>query len=156
VHHQECWAEVGGCGAYGCGNAPAPVAAQGTAAVTSAWGDSKQCPVCAETIKAIAVKCRFCGCELGTVDPISGEDYVNRVEAKARERGLKSWVVAGFVLSLIGLLAPLMLLIFWLLMLRARDRVSKAGPLFSALAYAALGISAVYSLMMLVVFLSGL
>src|SRR3954471_2321268 len=23
IHHQECWAEIGGCGTYGCSNAPA-------------------------------------------------------------------------------------------------------------------------------------
>lgn len=35
--------------------------------------DERLCPVCAETIKAAAIKCRFCGTELTPVEPASVE-----------------------------------------------------------------------------------
>ncbi len=30
--------------------------------------DERECPICAETIKAAALKCRFCGAELRPAD----------------------------------------------------------------------------------------
>ena len=53
VHHLECWAEIGGCGTYGCKQAPALEKAPATSPPLSAWGDTKKCPVCGETIKSI-------------------------------------------------------------------------------------------------------
>lgn len=36
--------------------------------LTATNGMERSCPLCAETIKAAAVKCRFCGADLWTVD----------------------------------------------------------------------------------------
>jgi hypothetical protein len=53
VHHQECWSEVGGCGTYGCKQAPKIDKSEATsAAPLTAWGDTKKCPACGtETVK---------------------------------------------------------------------------------------------------------
>src|SRR5689334_6857146 len=72
VHHEECWKEIGGCGTFGCSQAPAvEKSAQAAAAALTAWGDTKKCPACGETIKAIALKCRYCGSTFDTVDPLT-------------------------------------------------------------------------------------
>src|SRR5687768_5426774 len=44
VHHQECWTEIGGCGTYGCAQAPALDKSEDSAQTPlSAWGDTKKC-----------------------------------------------------------------------------------------------------------------
>ena len=40
---------------------PTPVLPNTTAAASLIGGDTRACPVCAETVKAAAIKCRFCG-----------------------------------------------------------------------------------------------
>lgn len=49
------------------GNPPAP-------ATTELDGGTRTCPTCAETVKAAAVKCRFCGAELTPVPPAPAVD----------------------------------------------------------------------------------
>src|SRR5262245_28514807 len=52
VHHAECWREVGGCSTYGCEEAPAAEKeAPSPHGPMAAWGDTKRCPACGETIK---------------------------------------------------------------------------------------------------------
>lgn len=37
-------------------------------------GTGRKCPTCAETVRAEAVKCRFCGSELPAVEPPAKEE----------------------------------------------------------------------------------
>src|SRR5258708_24256127 len=47
VHHREYWAAVGGCGSYGCEQAPPPLKEKVVApAPLSAWGRHKRSPGC--------------------------------------------------------------------------------------------------------------
>ncbi len=151
VHHRECWAEVGGCGTYGCEQAPPPVKEKSAApSPLAAWGDDKNCPACGEKIKAIALKCRYCGTAFDTVDPLTAGDLRRQAHRAVRARSLQKGVVALFVLSLVGCVAPFVFIASAIVVIPRRERLKKAGPFYLVLGYSALGLSAVYSILMLV------
>src|SRR5437763_261566 len=77
--HAECWDENRGCSAYGCQGAPKTVKGDVEAQpLTNAWGGEKPCPNCGKSIKASALKCRFCGAAFESRDVIGGKEYAAR------------------------------------------------------------------------------
>jgi hypothetical protein len=148
VHHRDCWLEIGGCSTYGCSNAPALAKAdvQGQPA-RAAWGDTKQCPACGETIKSIALRCRYCQTDFETVDPLSMGDLDKLAEKKESRKGFQTTVIALFVVSLFGCLAPLVLLVGLIWFIPRRKLAAQAGPFYVVLGYAAILVSLTYTLL---------
>lgn len=61
--------------------------------------DSRTCPVCAETIKSAAIKCKHCGSEVESINNGNGGDVLPIVEAMDREK-IKLWVARGSLLTI--------------------------------------------------------
>jgi hypothetical protein len=156
VHHQECWQEVGGCGTFGCKQAPAiDKSEQSVQAPLTAWGDTKECPVCGETIKSIALRCRYCGMEFSSVDPLSAADLRNQFAKRKETDNFKKIVVGAFAAAIPGIFAPFTLLFGLIYFLPRRDQLTKAGPLFKILGWTSIVLSGLYCVLVILVYAFG-
>lgn len=109
--HSECWKENKGCSAYGCASAPKTVKHAEAQPVTNAWGGEKPCPACGRTIKAEALKCRFCGSSFDTRDVIAKDEYARREYEGQEYAAARNKIVGLFLLSAMGCLSPLALIL---------------------------------------------
>jgi hypothetical protein len=111
--HGECWKENRGCSAYGCEGASkveqkAPAVVE---PVSDAWAGEKPCPSCGRTIKAQALKCRFCGAAFDTRNVITRDEFKRREYEGTEYTSARNKIIALFLLSAAGCLSPLALLL---------------------------------------------
>jgi hypothetical protein len=144
VHHRDCWTEVGGCATYGCDNAPKSDKIAPAEAPRSAWGDTKKCPACGEKIKSIALRCRYCGTDFETVDPLTLKDLRGQVVKEERLQATRIAVIVLFVLSILGCPAPVLSIVAPCYVFLKRRTIARAGPTYLVMGYSAIGISFLY------------
>jgi len=150
IHHRECWSEIGGCGTYGCEQAPAVEKTEDSHQTPlSAWGDTKRCPACGEEIKAIALKCRYCEEEFDSVDPMTTKDLRKQAKRKTDVEKTQQSIVTLFVVSLIGCAAPLVFVIGLIFVLPRQKIIAKTSPLYRIMAWVAIVLSGIYSVLIL-------
>ena len=119
----------------------------------SAWGDTKICPVCRETIKAIAVRCRYCHTDFDTVNPLTLADIHRKTRTGEKLTKLQNAIIGLFVFNLIGCFAPIGLILNLAILLPQRRNIARLQPLFQILAYSALALSVLYSFLMFMCYL---
>lgn len=159
VHHAECWAEVGGCGMYGCRQAfPAQKVEDPEAMINSqnaVWAtEQATCPVCRKTISQSARACTFCKTSVHYRNGRLVASFRGSPQDNA-DQNLRSMTIAIFVLSFFGFLAPVLIAAAAILLWRKRRKLARMGPIYPILPLLSIGISSLFCLIMFVFWLSG-
>lgn len=141
---------MGGCGTYSCAEAPAFEKAEPGEAPAAGWGDVKKCPFCGETIRASAVRCRYCKADFQTADPVTLHDVLGRSGRKKEASKAQGPIIVYFGASLLGVFCLITLLIGLFYFLPQRKRLAKTvGPIYQVLIYSGLGVSILYCVLFL-------
>jgi hypothetical protein len=145
MYHQGCWQEVGGCATFGCAQAPVAQKPATPANVGGGWGDFKNCPACGARIGASLLVCA-CRATFPWAAPMTPEQYAEWTEEMRSAKGLKTTITVLFLLSLTGVLAPVLGLASFVLARRGRKLLAGADGAFTALAWGNLVVGATYAL----------
>jgi len=150
--HEECWNENGGCATYGCEYVPQTV--KDAEEQETYWGaETKKCPMCSETIAALANQCPYCKEEFDGIEPASREDVRNRLlgRRKTSRSSGSGTAVLVFILGLLGCTAPFNLLFGGIWYKRNRGKLKEASPAHNLLAIIGLAISVVYTIFIILI-----
>lgn len=151
--HGECWDENRGCSAYGCQGAPKTAKAEvETQPVSNAWGDEKPCPACGKTIKASAIKCRYCGAAFDSRDVIDQKQYASREYEGTEYNSVRNKTIFLFLLSAAACLAPIGLILNLVLIYSGGImgmQFKRMPPALKAVVYCATGVSAILIVIMM-------
>jgi len=149
-YHKTCWDEIGGCGSYGCKQAAVAQKPPVPVLVGAGWGDTKPCPSCTRQISSSLLVCS-CGAKFPWADPMTPAEYMTSL---ARDQGIKSartaliWL---FLLSLIGITAPVAGPIAGFYAFRKRNELAGTGGTYLAMGYGSAAIGAFYTILIVII-----
>lgn len=144
-YHASCWDGIGGCATYGCtkvapAEKPEPVAAQG-----AGWGDTKTCPSCGGEMSSSFLACA-CGAQFPYADPMTRDEYFGWIAKQAAIKSSRRMLVALFIVSLTGVLAPIVGPIAGWSAYSNKDKLEGAGGTYLAMGYGTAALGATYTL----------
>jgi hypothetical protein len=142
-YHRTCWDELGGCGTYGCEHAPVAHKPPPPVRVGGGWGDTKDCPSCTRAIGSSLLVCG-CGAKFPWADPMTPAEYVTWSNEQRDIQGAKRWLIALFLMTLVGLPSPVTGTAAGILAYRKRNELGGAEGTFLAMGYGAAVIGATY------------
>lgn len=132
--HEDCWAEVGGCGVFGCSQVPATQKREDLEIPPGYWGqEHKPCPHCSRMILAAALRCRGCGAIFESAAPQSADAFVQGKVLDAKRSSLMSQARWIFCLSILPLTAPLGTLVAVAWYRSNRDALRRLPALYAGL-----------------------
>lgn len=149
-YHSTCWDEIGGCGTYGCKRAAVAQKPPIPVLVGGGWGDTKTCPSCSLQISASLLVCS-CRARFPWADPMTPAEYL---EGVAKEQGIASsrkHLIWMFILSLVGVTAPVIGPIAGIYAYRKRTLMAGTGGTYLAMGYGSAAIGAIYTILIVLV-----
>jgi hypothetical protein len=149
-YHKSCWDEIGGCGSYGCKQAAVAQKPPLPVLVGAGWGDTKQCPQCTSEINASLLVCR-CGARFPWADPMAPAEYVGWLDQQNAIAFARKLLIVLFILSLIGVTAPIAGPIAGVYAWAKRTRLAGTGGTYLAVGYGSAAIGAIYSILIVLV-----
>jgi hypothetical protein len=143
-YHKSCWDEIGGCGSYGCKHAAVAEKPPLPVLVGAGWGDTKPCPHCGRDISSSLLVCS-CGAKFPWADPMTIVDYAAWQDQQKAISSARSLLIALFLLSLIGVTAPVAGPIAGLYAWFKRTKLAGTGGTYLAMGYGSAAIGAIYT-----------
>ena len=141
-YHPECWDENGGCGVYGCSEAPTVEPRKPVEIPVSFWGqERKPCPSCGRNIQAAALRCRHCGALFASTQPEDSERFRRRAVLEHGAMSLQRWVVGLFILCLVPITSPLGGVFGAIHYVSRRGEIRAMPPVYGVLARIGLGVA---------------
>lgn len=143
-YHSTCWNEIGGCGSYGCTHAAVAQKPPLPVLVGAGWGDTKECPSCTTQISSSVLFCR-CGARFPWADPMTRAEYDEHVENQRAMKTARIALSSLFVVSLLGIPAPVVGPIAGVYAHVKRARLLGTGGTYLAMGYASAAIGVFYA-----------
>jgi len=147
-YHAACWSELGGCGTYGCQAAAVAEKPPVPVLVGTGWGDTKTCPACHAEIAASLLVC-VCRAQFPYADPMLPDEYAAWRASEEAIAASKKILVVLFLLSIVGVTAPLAGPAAGFYAYRNRKRLAGAHGTFLALGVGGAALGSLYLVVIL-------
>lgn len=149
-YHKSCWDEIRGCGTYGCKQAAVAQKPPPPAVVGAGWGDTKPCPSCGAQIASSLLVCG-CHARFPWADPMTPEQYRAWLDKQRGLASARTFLILMFILSLLGITAPLFGTLGGLFAYFKRKQLAGGGGTYLAMGYGSAAIGACYTVLIVLV-----